>query len=105
MTNPSHGQNIWSLEAHLYPPSSSPSTRLDESEDQLVLSEQDQLWQEMRHNHIGQVLHDVTARFREFKGTNQVSIVSGLLSCVAEHHTFVMRIGACGGGALARSDT
>jgi len=38
-----------------------------------VLSEDDLLWIEFRHNHIGKVISDVTAKFREFKGTSKLA--------------------------------
>lgn len=47
----------------------------EEATGELVLSEDDSLWVEMRHFHIGQVLHDVTAKFKEFKGTSVMAKV------------------------------
>lgn len=36
----------------------------------LLLSEDDDLWMEFRHSHIGEVMASVTSKFREFKGNN-----------------------------------
>jgi len=32
-----------------------------------VLSDEDPLWVQYRHNHIGEVIPDVTTKFKEFK--------------------------------------
>lgn len=46
---------------------------VSKEDSQLVLSEDDNLWMEFRHQHIGQVLHDVTRKLGEFKGTNSMA--------------------------------
>lgn len=44
-----------------------------EGDDVLVLSEDDTLWLDFRHEHIGKVLGDVTQKFKEFKTTNNMA--------------------------------
>jgi len=44
--------------------------RLDNT---VVLSEDDSLWLEYRHQHIAAVMQDVSQRFREFKGQNKMA--------------------------------
>lgn len=39
----------------------------------LVLSEDDELWLEYRHKHIGEVMHSITEKFKEFKGMNRMA--------------------------------
>jgi syntaxin-binding protein 1 len=45
----------------------------EKSNNTLVLSEDDSLWVDFRHRHIGDVMHDVTEKFREFKGVNRMA--------------------------------
>jgi len=44
-----------------------------EDENSIVLSEDDTLWIEYRHSHIGNVITDVSKRFREFKSGNDTA--------------------------------
>jgi syntaxin-binding protein 1 len=39
----------------------------------LVLSEDDDLWVDFRHKHIGEVMHTVNEQFRQFKGQNKLA--------------------------------
>lgn len=39
----------------------------------LLLDENDDLWMELRHSHIGEVLTHVTSKFKEFKGSNKMA--------------------------------
>jgi len=41
----------------------------------LVIAEDDHLWIDFRHKHIGSVIQDVTAKFREFKGANKMAVL------------------------------
>lgn len=45
----------------------------DEKNDTLLLGEDDDLWMELRHSHIGEVLAQVTSKFKEFKGSNKMA--------------------------------
>jgi syntaxin-binding protein 1 len=49
----------------------------DRAAAELVLSEDDQLWSDFRHKHIGTVMVDVTAKFKEFKTGNKMAQVQG----------------------------
>jgi len=55
------------------PPDNKERKEDDKKEDQFVLSEDDNLWMEYRHAHIGQVMHDVSTKFREFKAGNKMA--------------------------------
>lgn len=46
------------------------------SDDVVVLSEDDTLWCELRHQHIGGVLHCISEKFNEFRRMNRVAGVS-----------------------------
>lgn len=54
-------------------PSAPSREEKEDGSDKLVLSEDDSLWTEMRHHHIGQVLHDVNQKFKDFRGTNKMA--------------------------------
>jgi len=45
----------------------------EEDDTTVVLSEDDHLWVDFRHNHIGRVMSDITGKFREFKGSNKMA--------------------------------
>jgi len=49
----------------------------DEAASELVLSEDDPLWVSFRHKHIGLVMQEVTAKFKEFKGANKMAALQG----------------------------
>lgn len=56
-----------------------PKTKADleneEAAAELVLAEDDNLWIDFRHKHIGLVMQNVTAKFREFKGVNKMAVL------------------------------
>eukprot|EP00457_Paulinella_chromatophora_P003913 gb/GEZN01003922.1/.p1 GENE.gb/GEZN01003922.1/~~gb/GEZN01003922.1/.p1 ORF type:complete len:659 (-),score=109.43 gb/GEZN01003922.1/:90-1805(-) len=47
-----------------------PEKKTKGDEDTLVLSEEDPLWMDFRHQHIGTVMEDVSKQFKDFKETN-----------------------------------
>jgi len=47
----------------------------EEEDAAVVLSEDDHLWIDFRHNHIGRVMSDVTSKFRKFKGSNKMAVL------------------------------
>jgi syntaxin-binding protein 1 len=47
----------------------------DEAASELVLSEDDALWLDFRHKHIGLVMQQLTAKFKEFKGGNKMALL------------------------------
>jgi hypothetical protein len=55
-----------------------PEKKTKTEEDTLVLSEDDNLWVDFRHEHIGKVMEDIPRMFNIFKETNATAKIQGM---------------------------